>query len=416
MNILKISIKNIFHKPLYTFLNVLSLSASIGLLIGVWQLDTSVKYQFENSLGPIDLVVGAKGSPLQLVLASVLHIDNPTGNISYTEAQKIAKNPMINTAVPISYGDNYKGYRIVGTTEQFPLLYGAQLDAGREMRESMEAVLGHSVAERLGLSVGDTFVSSHGLVENDVDVHDSAPFTVVGVYGPTYKVLDRLIVTPTESIWDVHEGHDHDNGTGKNHHAETEHDHDHDHEEAHDDREITSLLISFRNPTALLTLPRRINEDTEMQAALPKYEMERLFQFTGIGIKTISWVAYLILVISCISIFIGLFKMVKERAFDLALLRTYGAGNWQLVKMVAYEGLLITFIALFFGILLSQIGLYFIFKMILEQYKQNIPLQISYEEGMRTGGVVVLMVLLAIAMAIYPLLKMNISKILSHEK
>lgn len=95
MNNFKISLRNLLHKPLYAFLAVFSLAISIGLLIGIQQLDASVKNQFENGLGSIDMVVGAKGSPLQLVLSSVLHIDNPTGNIDYAEAKRIEKNPLV---------------------------------------------------------------------------------------------------------------------------------------------------------------------------------------------------------------------------------------------------------------------------------------------------------------------------------
>jgi len=131
MNIWSISIKNIKSKPLYTFLSVFILSLSIALLLGIQQLEKSFKNQIENNLGNIDLVIGAKGSPLQLVLASVLHLDNPTGNISYTAAQKIGKNPMVNLAVPISYGDNYKGFRIVGTTDEYTSLYRAEFEKGR---------------------------------------------------------------------------------------------------------------------------------------------------------------------------------------------------------------------------------------------------------------------------------------------
>ena len=109
-------------------------------MLGVQQLETSFKNQIDTNLGNIDLVVGAKGSPLQLVLASVLHLDNPTGNILYEEAQKLNRNPMIKSAVPISYGDNYKGFRIVGTTVDFLSLYNSELQEGHHIKKSMEVV------------------------------------------------------------------------------------------------------------------------------------------------------------------------------------------------------------------------------------------------------------------------------------
>lgn len=419
MNIWKISLRNFQHKPLYTFLSILILAVSIGLLLGIQELDATFKYQMDNNLGDIDVVVGAKGSPLQLVLASVLHVDNPTGNIPYAEALKLKHNPMIKRAVPISYGDNYKGYRIVGTTDGFGEIYHAELAEGRKVEKSMEVVLGSDIAKRFHIAIGDTFLSSHGLVAGSTDVHHD-PLTVVGIYKPTHKVLDRLIVTDLETVWDVHDHHHHDEeaaapGEEAQHdeHAEEE---EHEHEEAEAPKEVTSVLVTFRNPVALLTFPRNINDNTNMQAALPKYELQRLYQFTGIGVETISWIAYIILAISCITIFISLYRMVRERAFDLALLRTYGGNTFQLVRMVAYEGILIALIAVVLGVLLSQLGLYFIFEMVSEQYKQSMPQKFPIAELTETGLLVALMILLSIVLAIRPILKMNISKIISHEK
>ncbi len=407
MSIWKISIHNIKSKPLYTILSVFILALSIALLLGVQQLKTSFAHQMDNNLGGIDLVVGAKGSPLQLVLASVLHLDNPTGNISYNEAKKLGKNPMIKTAVPISYGDNYRGYKIVGTTPEFAKLYNADLERGNNVKKPMEVVLGSTVAECLSLKIGDTFLSSHGLVENAIDVHDEV-LTVVGILEPTQKVIDRLIITNLESIWDVH---DHDDKEDEEKASSEEHDE----EVHHDEREITSLLIAFRSPAALLTLPRRINGDTNMQAALPKYELDRLYEFTGVGFKTISWIAYLILIISGLTIFISLYKMVKERAFDLALLRTYGASNFQLIKMVSYEGLTIVFIAFIIGFLFVKSGLYLMFNYIKADDKLNILQELPLNEILQIGGLVLSMIILSISLAIYPIIKMNISTILSNE-
>ena len=404
MNLWKISLINIKSKPLTTFLSIFILSLSITLLLGIRQLEASFKHQMQNNLGTIDLVIGAKGSPLQLVLASVLHMDSPTGNISYKEAKKISKSPLVKTAVPISYGDNYKNYKIVGTTNQFPLLYKAKIAKGRTVKQSMEVVLGALVAQRLNLKIGDVFLSSHGLVENDIEVH-SEDFTVVGIYQATNKVIDRLIVTNLESIWHIH---DHEN-------KENEHHLEH-HENEDEEKEITALLISFKSPTAFLTLPRIINENTNMLAALPKYELDKLYQYTGIGFKTITWIGYMILVISCITIFISLYKMVKERAFDLALLRTYGASNFQLIRMIAYEGFIIGFLAFLLGILFSKAALYYMIRILATDYNQNIAQELPLRESLQIGGLVSIMVIFAILFALYPLTKINISTTLSNEK
>ncbi len=417
MRVWNISLQNIKAKPLYTFLSVLILTLSIALLLGIQQLETSFKYQMETNLKDIDLVVGAKGSPLQLVLASVLHIDNPTGNILYEDAKKIAKSPFVKTAVPISYGDNYKGYRIVGTTDEFTSFYNAKLKEGSKVKKSMEVVLGATVAEQLQLKVGSVFLSSHGLVENDTHIH-AEELVVVGILEPTQKVIDRLIVTNLQSVWDVHH-HDEDAHENEEHHTEhhEEHSEGHQHHKNHEEgKEITSLLISFRSPTAFLTFPRTINENTIMQAALPKYELDKLYAYTGIGFKTISGIAYMILIISCIIIFISLYKMVKERAFDLALLRTYGASNFQLIKMVTYEGLIIGILAVFFGFLLSKLGVYFMFNILENDLKYNLLRPLSLQDFLQIIVLIFAMILVAVVLAIYPIIKMNISTILSNEK
>ena len=401
MNIWKISISNIKSKLLYTFLSIFVLALSIALLLGIKQLKNSFENQIENNIGKIDLVIGAKGSPLQLVLASVLHLDNPTGNISYHEAKKIIKNPKVKSAIPISYGDNFKGFRIVGTTNNFISLYNANIAQGRMVEKSLEVVLGSTVAANLNIKIGDTILSSHGLIKNNLDVH-SDQLTVVGILKPTKKVIDRLILTSLESVWDVHNHEEH------NHHK----DHD-DHEE---DKEITSLLVNFKTPRALLTFPKRINERTNMQAVLPVFELNKLYEYTSVGFKTINWIAYIILVISCLTIFISLYKMVKERAFDLAILRTYGASNFQLIKMICYEGFLIAFLAFLLGFLLIKIGLGVFVSFVESSYQQNIIKDLSFLDIMQIGLLIFIMVFLSITLAIFPILKMNISTILSNEK
>lgn len=415
MNIWKISIRNIKSKPLYSFLSIFILSLSITLLLGIQQLKKSFEAQIENNLSQIDLVIGAKGSPLQLTLASVLHIDNPTGNIPYKEAKKISKNSMIKLAVPISYGDNYKGYRIVGTTNQFISLYKAELEKGRKVKKAMEVILGNTVAKELNLKIGDSFLSSHGLIENNIEVH-SDKLTVVGILKPTQKVIDRLISTNLESVWETHDHGNNEHNEEQEHHEEHEEHEEHKHHEEHEDKEITSLLVTFKNPRAFLTIPRKINKHTNMQAALPKYELGKLYKYTNIGLQTISWIGYLILIISCVIIFISSYKMIKERAFDLAILRTYGANNYQLIKMVIYEGGIIVLIGFLLGFLLIKIALGTIVSLIQISHQQIILQELVLKDLLQIASFVFLMVFLSISLAIYPIINMNISTILSNEK
>ena len=416
MNIWTISLQNLKSKPLYTFLNILILSLSIALLLGIKQLKNTFKHQIDHGLGEIDLVIGAKGSPLQLVLASILHLDNPTGNIPYKAFKNISKNTKVKLAVPISYGDNYKGYRIVGTTINFLTIYKSELQNGRPIKKSMEVILGNTVAKQLKLKVGDSILSAHGLIENTIDIHEQK-LTVVGILKPTKKVIDRLIITNLKSVWDVHQDHTTLNTESYIHKHKENHEHEHNQDNAYyNNKEITSILISLKNPRTLLTLPRKINKQTNMIAVLPKYELEKIYHYTGIGFNTMTWIAYLILFISSITIFVSLYKMIKERAFDLALLRTYGASNLQLIKMIAYEGIIIILSAFITGLILIKIALYFILKIINTTHKNNMVLELTFYQILQTLMLVCVAVILSTLIAIWPIIKMNISTILSNEK
>ena len=397
MNIVKLSYKNIVTKPLQTFLTVLILSLSIALLLGVKQLNKVFESQLQQSLNGVDMVVGAKGSPLQLVLSAVLHIDNPTGNISYKEAKKLAKSRYIKDAVPISIGDNYKGYKLVGTTTDFIDLHKTKLEKGTLFKKPFEIVIGSAVANNLNLKIGDTFSSSHGMIENALESHDETPLKVVGILAPTQNVIDRLIVTNLESIWHMHE---HENSSEAHN---------------HEDDEITAMLIKFSNKMGLLRLPRTINQDTNFQAALPKYELDKLFQFTAIATKAITWIAFAILFVSGISMFVSLYRMVKEQAKELALVRTYGASRNTLIKLVFSQGLIIGIFSFVLGVLLAFFGLQAVFTSIKNTYKQQIYLLEFSQDILELLLFIFGIIIIATLMAIRPIFKMDISKTLSNE-
>ena len=283
MNIFKLSLKNIFSKPLSSTISLALLILGIGIISLLLQLNTLIKDQMDNNLKGIDMVVGAKGSPLQLILSSVYHIDSPTGNISLDEAEKISKNRMVGSSIKLLYGDNFKGYRIVGAEKKFIELYNGKIKKGKNLSKPFEVLVGSKVYSKLKIDLGDDLISSHGLRETG-ESHDDKSFKVVGLLEPSNSVIDQLIITLPESVWDVHRIHDHDVEYEHEEEHEHEHDHDeeheheHDEEHQHDDREITAMLIKFKSPMNIIQFPRQINETTNLQAAVPSYEISRLFK------------------------------------------------------------------------------------------------------------------------------------------
>ncbi|SHJ64169.1 putative ABC transport system permease protein [Aquimarina spongiae] len=395
---------------------------SISLATCILQIKNQLNQHLEINIKPFDMVIGAKGSPLQLVLSSVLHIDNPTGNILLKDALKISKNPMVKEVIPVSYGDNYKGYRILGTYDTYLKQYEAKLHEGKLFEKSFEVVLGSYAAQKLNLQLGSTLVSAHGLADNTLETHDEKPFTVVGILEPTGSVIDHLIITNLESIWEVHEHGDekehleeHTEEHDDHEKHENEHDEEHDHHEQHEDeREITSLLVKFRNPLATLQLSRYINEQTSMQAALPKFEIERLMEFLGIGFQAINSIALIILIVAGLSIFINLIKTVRERKQELALLRTYGASSIQLLQLVFFEALFLSVFGFLLGWLLGRFGAWLLSFFTQDLYGYSFEFSLPDNRELLILFLVTLTTFLAAIIASLSIFKLNVSKTISN--
>ncbi|MBK8568029.1 MAG: ABC transporter permease [Saprospiraceae bacterium] len=369
----KIAWKNILHKPLSTALSVSLLMFSVGIITLLLLMQHQLEHKFQNDLRNIDLVLGAKGSPLQLVLSAVYHLDAPTGNIKMAEAKSIMQNPMVEQAVPLAYGDSYRSFRILGTTEDYLKKYDAQLLEGRVFQKSMEAVLGANVAKAEGLKLGDTFIGTHGEAEGGHE-HEEHPYNVVGILEKTNSVLDNLVLTNVESVWQVHEEHAHEEEpTAEDPHATSldfdhnhpDHDHAHDHDHSKevitaDSMELTAVLLKYKNRLAMLNMPRIINQETKMQAVLPALEINRLFYMLGIGATTLKLIAGGIMLMSGFSVFFVLYSRLRERKYELALLRSVGYRPGQLFRLLLLEGLLLSGLGYLLGVALSRLGLWLV--------------------------------------------------------
>ena len=403
MNLFKLTWKNILARPLSTLLSLILIMLGVGLITFVLHVKQDFENQMDKNIKGIDMVVGAKGSPLQLILSAVFHIDAPTGNIKLAEAEKLRKNRFVKWAIPLSYGDSYNGYRIVGTDTAYRQLYNARLKTGNLRKSEFEVNLGAKVAENLKLKVGDQFSGSHGLVEGG-EAHDHKKYLVAGIFETSNTVLDQLILTSLESVWEVH---DH---ASNEKHEETAEDHQ---DQLPPDLEITAMLIKFRNPMGVVQLPRWVNTQTNMQAALPSYELKRLINLMGVGIDTINGVAVVIMIVAGISVFISLFSSLKERQPELALMRSYGASRNQLAITILLEGVFIALSGYLLGLLSSKLGLVVITRF----FPQGLTLQSSgLSFTMPEFYLFVIMLTIGLLASLIPVLqaiRLNISETLS---
>ncbi|UII81299.1 ABC transporter permease [Flagellimonas sp. CMM7] len=424
MKLSYLAFKNLVSKPLNLLLSLMLLSLSVSLVTFVLQLSQQLGGQLSKNIAPFDMVVGAKGSPLQLVLSSVLHVDVPTGNINLKEVASLQKHPFVQTAIPVSYGDNYKGFRILGTEAGYLKHYDAQLSEGTLFEKPFEVVAGINVAQQLGLKIGDSFISSHGLASTGIEAHDEHPFIIKGILKPTGTVVDQLLVTNLESIWLAHDHEDEGSKEEGHHEGGTIHKEDHGHENNHkenaetlevheEEKEITSLLVKFKSPLGMVQLPRFINENTSMQAALPGFEVQRLVRLLGSGVQTINGIALAILLVSGLSIFISLLKTIRERKQELALLRTYGLRTGQLLGLALLEGLFLALIGFALGWLFGRFGIWGVSQYMQNTYGYGLQIKAPEPSEIYLLGLILVLAAIATLLASRSIFKLNVAKTLS---
>jgi putative ABC transport system permease protein len=375
--ILKIIYRNLVYKPLNAMLSLILLMLSVAIISLLLVANKQVNEKLDKDLQDIDMVVGAKGSPLQLVLSAIYHVDAPTGNISKKEADKLLKNPMIERAIPLAYGDSYKGYRILGTTAEYVKIFNASLKEGKIFENQMEVVLGAGVAKRTGLKPGDTFHGTHG-EDARGQVHEDVDYRIVGVLNATGTVIDQLLLTNVKSVWHIHDDEHEDKEEkqdevraeneviNEEEHADEE---EHNHAEDEHDKQITALLVKFRSPMGIMMLPRMINEQTSMQAAIPTLEINRLVNLMGIGITTLQGIALAIMLIAGLSVFVSLYNRLKERKFEHALMRSMGTSRSVILLLLLAEGLLLSVIGFIAGIALCRVGLVLLTRVASEDFR-----------------------------------------------
>lgn len=383
-----------FH-PLSTLLNIILLAFGTTIISLILVLNYSYNKKVEKDLKDIDLVVGAKGSPLQLVLSSVYHMDQPTGNIPVSEVEKLRKNPQIKSITPLAFGDNYRGHRILGTDEHYYKRYDASLKEGKWFQNNMEVVVGQEASHHTNLKIGDTFYGQHGH-SSDAKTHIEHAYKVVGILEKSNTVLDHLIICNVESVWQIHQ--EQENTKSEVDHA----------------KEVTSVLIELNQPTALLTLPRKINSETSMQAAIPALEINRLSHLTGLGTTLLEGIAWSIIFLSALSIFITVNRRVQDRKYELAIMRLMGATRYKLLLIILLETWLTTTIGYLAGMGVSRLGIWILQNKVIEQATLTIGYKFTPTEKY-LFPILLIISTISVVLPLIRVFRLNISKILADE-
>ena len=415
--ITKLAWKNIWFKPLNTVLSVILLTSSVAIITTLILVEKQFEEKFSSNIENVDLVLGAQGSPLQLILSSVYQVDTPPGNISYDSVKVWMNHPFVEKAIPLAFGDNYRGYKILGTTTDYLAKFNAKVIDGVLFEKNFEVVVGSEIAQKLNLQVGEEFFGSHGDAKEG-EVHDNYAYKVVGIASKTGKVVDNLIVCTIPTVWQMHHQHEENPAHGEEGHVHEPDEHEHVEADLTIDEpnmEITAVLLKIRNQMAKLTWQRVIPQNTKMQAVSPAFEVNRLFGLFGIGVTALQYLAYGIMMISGISIFIALYTTLKERESEFALLRVNGARRFQLLKIVMMESLLHCVVGFIFGSILGRIALNMLSNASEADFKMSFD---PYTFLWQKEGVLLLVTLLVGCIAaLIPAIKaynLNISKTLAN--
>lgn len=327
MTLTRLAWRYLWHRPLVTGLTLAGVLLGTALVSSVLTLRREVEEALLREGQLFDLAVGAKGSPLQLVLSCIYHLDVPTGNIPLSVFEHLQADPRVKAAYAIGLGDNFKGFRIVGVESPFFSLTRRDgspvfsLAHGRVFTQAFEAVVGAQVARQGDLHNGDTFVGYHGLLAmRGASAHDDFPYTVVGELKPTGTAQDRAIFVRLDSVWRVHEAEQIRHGASAS------------------PREVTSVLVQLRSPGLRMLMARQISDTSPAMAAIPLQELLRLFeQVLGPIHQVLLAVSLLVVLVAALSISATLYQSAERQRRDLAILRMLGAYPRELFLLVLMQ-------------------------------------------------------------------------------
>lgn len=345
---------NILSKKLRNFLTIFSILVSVMLIISVQNLTTQLKSNVIENAGVYDILVGAPGSSIQLVLNTIFYYDAPIANINIEYYESLQKDSRVANVVPIGMGDNYNGYKIIGTSNDF-FTDKYKLKSGELFKNNGEAVIGSTVAKITGLKVGDKFSGMHGLTEEGGHAHADFQYTVVGVLEQTKTPSDTVIYTDIESLWTVH-GLEH-NEHNENDDMEMDDEHDESMHGNSGENLITALLVKTTSLSNQVMVTNDLNKNNDIQAINPAATLRKLLVMLNAGEIVVTLVAYVSIFLSIIVLFTTMLSASIERRKDISILRALGANRKTVFKTILLETLIIAIIGAVLGFIVAHIAI-----------------------------------------------------------
>lgn len=361
--LIKLALKSLHDRKGSIMLSIIAMTVSIFVLLGVEHIRHQTKESFSNTVSGIDLIVGARTGSLNLLLYSVFKIGNPTNNMSWQSYKDIAASPKVKWAVPFSLGDSHKGYRVLGTTQEYfqYFSYGKQhrlvFEQGKKFTQLFDVVLGAQVAKKLGYQLGDKIVLAHGIAKTSFSLHDDKPFTIVGILAPTGTPVDHTLHVSLQGIEAIHMNwQSHKPSLKSNTDTSIEEVSVHEAKQLKllanlQPKSITAFMLGLESKISTFRVQRVINNYTHepLLAILPGVALSELWQMMTILENTLLLVSVLVLIAACLGVSAMLLSSIRERTREIQLLRMIGAPPSFLFLLVEIEALLIAAISIALG-------------------------------------------------------------------
>ncbi|OOY51811.1 ABC transporter permease [Solemya velum gill symbiont] len=378
MATLYLAIKSLLNRRFTVGLTLLSIALSVSLLLGVERLRVESHNSFANTISGTDLIVGARSGAINLLLYSVFRIGDATNNISWKSYQKFADHPMVKWTIPISLGDSHKGYRVMGTNQDYFRHYSyadkrpLALAEGLPFEHVYQAVLGHEVAKKLNYTLGQKIIIAHGAGKTSFTMHDDKPFEIVGILKPTGTPVDRTVHIPLEGIEAIHA-----NWVGGREVAGLKISADEALEKELTPKSITGFLVGLKSIIATFRVQREVNDYRKepLLAILPGVALQQLWDLMSVAENALFVVTILVVSIGLIGMLTVMLAGLNERRREMAILRSVGARPGHILLLITGESFLLSLIGITLGLLLLYTSLFFAQPIMESQY--GLHLQIS---------------------------------------
>jgi putative ABC transport system permease protein len=343
--LLALALRSAWNRKLTLGLTLMSIALSVALLIGVERVRQDAQDSFSQSVSGTDLVIGARTSPVQLMLYAVFHLGDATNNIHWQTYKDIAANPEVAWTIPISMGDSHHGFPVVGTTADYfaHFHYGESqpltFSSGKPFSGLFDAVIGSEVASHLGYHLGDKIILSHGMGGIGLTEHADKPFTITGILAPTGTPVDRTVHVSLEAIEAIHldwQGGAKIPGFSIPAQYVTKFD--------LTPKEVTAILVGLKSRVAVFRMQRFVNDyhDEPLLAVLPGVALDQLWQVVGVAERALLAVSGMVVVVGLCGLVAVILASLNERRRELAILRSVGARPLDIFLLLSAEGLFIT--------------------------------------------------------------------------